>query len=209
MAPPADDTDDLLGELNGIAEERPGTDKKLFNEEDKKESLEVIKEILENTKTNIQRALDLIASEKVDPDSLLLSLRRVKEASSDSGVRIIEGVFDGEAMVGADGKKYNVPANYASKSKLAEGDILKLTISRDGSFIYKQIGPIEREKLMAVLTQDEVTGDWFAVNEEGRKWRLITASVTYFHGNPGDEVVILTPKDSKSQWAAVENIIKK
>ena len=47
----------------------------------------------------------------------------------------MEGVFDGQNMMGPDGKKYPVPANYASKSKLVEGDVLKLTISDDGSFI--------------------------------------------------------------------------
>ena len=32
--------------------------------------------------------------------------------------KVIEGVFDGQSMVGSDGKTYPVPANYASKSKL-------------------------------------------------------------------------------------------
>ena len=61
------------------------------------------------------------------------------EHESDEGL-VIEGVFDGQHMIGPDGKKYSVPANYASKSKLVEGDILKLTIDRQGNFIYKQIG---------------------------------------------------------------------
>ena len=34
-----------------------------------------------------------------------------------------------QIMIGPDGKNYPVPANYASKSKLIEGDILKLTIT--------------------------------------------------------------------------------
>ena len=58
--------------------------------------------------------------------------------------KVIEGVFDGQNMVGSDGKTYPVPANYASKSKLVQGDILKLTIAEDGAFLYKQIGPIPR-----------------------------------------------------------------
>ena len=48
--------------------------------------------------------------------------------------RVIEGVFDGQTMHDGEGKSYPVPANYASKSKLVEGDILKLTIADDGSF---------------------------------------------------------------------------
>jgi len=59
----------------------------------------------------------------------------------------------------------------------------------------------------AVLLQDEITGDWYAVSDT-RRWKLLTAAVTYFKGQPGDEVVILIPKNSKSLWASVENIIK-
>jgi len=50
--------------------------------------------------------------------------------------KVIEGVFDGQNMVGSDAKTYPVPANYASKSKLVQGDILKLTIAEDGSFLF-------------------------------------------------------------------------
>ena len=65
--------------------------------------------------------------------------------------KVIEGVFDGQNMVGSDGKTYPVPANYASKSKLVQGDILKLTIAEDGAFLYKQIGPIPRKQVVGLL----------------------------------------------------------
>lgn len=112
-------------------------------------------------------------------------------------------------MVGPDGKQYPVPANYASKSKLVEGDVLKLTISDDGSFIYKQIGPIERKKMLGVLVQDE-RGD-FRVLAEGRPYRVLLASLTYFKSEPGDEVTIIVPEGRETEvvWAAVENVIKK
>src|SRR3954471_22727420 len=69
--------------------------------------------------------------------------------------KVIEGVFDGQNMVGSDGKTYPVPANYASKSKLVQGDILKLTIADDGSFLYKQIGPVPRKQVVGTLTLDK------------------------------------------------------
>ena len=65
-----------------------------------------------------------------------------KEDASEDGI-IVEGVFNGQIMIGPDGKQYSVPANYASKSKLVEGDILKLTIDKDGSFIFKQISRLK------------------------------------------------------------------
>ena len=89
-------------------------------------------------------------------------------------------------MIGSDGQEFNIPANYASKSKLVEGDLLKLTIAGDGSFIYKQIGPIDRQQLVGMLVKNESTGDWYAMSD-GKRWRLLTAAVTYFHGQPGDE----------------------
>src|SRR5690349_18112862 len=48
------------------------------------------------------------------------------------GDQIIEGVFTGEKMIGPDGQEYSVPPNYASKSKLVEGDHMKLTITGQG-----------------------------------------------------------------------------
>lgn len=121
--------------------------------------------------------------------------------------KIMEGVFDGQHMIGSDGKQYLVPPNYASKSKLVEGDILKLTIAPNGTFLFKQIGPIERKRVMGVLMRDEHTGDWKAV-ADSKKYNILTASVTFFKGNPGDDVVILIPKAAPSKWAAVENVIK-
>lgn len=174
------------------------------------ESVDVLRKVLEDTQNNIRRALEILTSKNVDVSSLRSKISRMTSASShasEDADKIIEGVFNGEFMIGSDGKEYSIPPNYASKSKLVEGDILKLTITKNGSFIYKQIGPIERDKLKAVLLQDEITGDWYAV-ADSRRWRLLTASVTYFRGQPGDEVVILIPKNSKSLWAAVENIIK-
>jgi hypothetical protein len=121
--------------------------------------------------------------------------------------RIVEGVFDGQNMVGSDGKIYTVPANYASKSKLVEGDMLKLTITPRGSFIYKQIGPIERNRVMATIGFDPTIGEYYAA-DEARRWNILKASVTYYRGDIGDEVVLLVPKSAPSKWAAVENIIK-
>ncbi len=122
--------------------------------------------------------------------------------------RIVEGIFDGQNMVGSDGKIYSIPPNYASKSKLVEGDMLKLTISSSGSFIYKQIGPIDRVRIIASLGFDATIGEYYATFEN-RRWNILKASVTYYKGEPGDEIVLLVPKNEPSKWAAVENVIKR
>jgi hypothetical protein len=130
-----------------------------------------------------------------------------KEESDEEGM-IVEGVFNGQIMIGPDGKQYSVPANYASKSKLVEGDILKLTIDNNGAFIFKQISPVDRQRLVGHLVREQESND-FVVLAGDKIFKVLLASVTYFKGDEGDEVVILVPKDADSEWAAIENIIKK
>jgi hypothetical protein len=116
--------------------------------------------------------------------------------------KVIEGVFDGQNMVGSDGKTYPVPANYASKSKLVQGDILKLTIADDGAFLYKQIGPVPRKQVVGALKLEN--GHYFV--EVGNKdYRVLLASVTYFKAKPGDQVSVNIPEnDTNAEWAALE-----
>ena len=172
------------------------------------------KKLLANIKENNDKLigiLSFLAPSEMDDTIGISQIGESLEGKEDLGDdnqegKIIEGVFDGENMIGPDGKQYSVPANYASKSKLVEGDILKLTITPKGTFVYKQIGPIERVRIVGNL-EKEGSGD-FLVRSEGRQWRVLPASVTYFKGNPGDETIILIPKSGESKWAAVENIVR-
>jgi hypothetical protein len=97
---------------------------------------------------------------------------------------------------------YPVPANYASKSKLVQGDILKLTIAEDGAFLYKQIGPIPRKQVVGSLQLEN--GHYF-VDVNDKRYRVLLASVTYFKAKPGDQVSVNLPEDdSAAEWAALE-----
>lgn len=120
---------------------------------------------------------------------------------------VVQGTFDGQFMMGTDGKQYPVPANYASKSKLVEGDMLKLTITYDGSFIYKQVGPIERRHAIGIVTQDE-RGNYQIV-ADNQIFRILLASITYFRLEPGDEVAILLPRNLNATFAVIENVLRK
>lgn len=166
----------------------------------------VIREILRNIQSNLDQVFKLLGDENL-PDISFLT-EKGGERGDESAAKVVEGVFDGQNMIGPDGKQYTIPANYASKSKLVEGDILKLSITQKGDFIYKQIGPIERSRLIGTLAKNKETDDWFVL-VNNQKYKVLSASVTYFKGDAGDEAVILVPKDSDSNWAAVENIIKK
>lgn len=168
------------------------------------------RKMITNIKNEIGSLERLLASD-AEPADLEQFVTRMQSTEGETmhpanEGKIVEGVFDGQNMIGSDGKTYIVPPNYASKSKLVEGDIMKLTIQPNGSFLYKQIGPIERQRVMGVLTKDEITADWKVI-AEGKKYNILTASVTYFKGNNGDDCVVLIPKSAPSKWAAVENII--
>src|SRR3989344_4636154 len=119
-------------------------------------NIALISQMIDSAEKNIQTAKQLLREMmggKADISGDFIKKAQILSVSE--GGKIIEGVFDGQNMMGPDGKQYPVPANYASKSKLVEGDVLKLTIADDGSFIYKQIGPVERRKVLGVLVQDE------------------------------------------------------
>ncbi|MSR89443.1 hypothetical protein EXS53_00675 [Patescibacteria group bacterium] len=170
-------------------------------------------QVLQNLSTQMQLAQDTIKQVEDELQKLGVTQKDlpkpkkqdlVEPGSADSVGKIIEGQFDGQNMIGPDAKVYPVPANYASKSKLVEGDTLKLTIAQDGSFIYKQIGPIERKKIIAKMTLEN--GQYIAVIGE-KHYRVLYASVTYFKAQPGDEVTIVVPANTDATWAAIEAVI--
>lgn len=176
-------------------------------------NVDELKQILDNLEIQIQKCKLILEGGSLTPSKssksdLTNKLADLKQPVEKEKEKVIEGVFDGQKMIGPDGKQYSIPANYISKSKLVEGDILKLTIDDNGNFIYKQIGPVDRERLLGKLVKDEATTE-FVVMANGKTYKVIMASVTYFKGEEGDEVVFLIPKGSDSQWAAIENIIKK
>lgn len=155
-----------------------------------------LRALIQEAETNLAAANELLVS-LVGEDQTVVAAAR-EEALG----KVIEGVFDGQTMVGSDGKSYPVPANYASKSKLVQGDILKLTIADDGAFLYKQIGPIPRKQVVGTL---KLENGHYLVEVGQKQYRVLLASVTYFKAKPGDQVSVNVPEDdTNAEWAALE-----
>lgn len=173
-----------------------------MDEQQKEQKIQALREMIYNAEKTLSGAksmlLQLEGKKKVG---------RKKKVEEDGDGRIVEGTFDGQIMIGTDGRQYPVPANYASKSKLVEGDMLKLTITSEGSFIYKQIGPVERRRLIGIANQDS-DGNYF-ITSDGRPFKVLLASITYFRVEPGDEVTLVVPRDIESDWGAIENVLRK
>lgn len=117
--------------------------------------------------------------------------------------RIVLGVFNGENMLSEDGRAWPLSQNYASKSRLVQGDRLKLIIQPNGNFIFKQIAPVPRMKVTGKVT------DTFQIFAAGNTYNILGSSIHYFKLDPGDEVVVILPEETYKtcMWAAVDNVI--
>ena len=158
-----------------------------------------LRSLLTEAETNLSAAKELLTSMLGDGDIITAPSSTISESPEG---KIIEGVFDGQIMIDQEGKNYPVPANYASKSKLVEGDIMKLTITPEGKFLYKQIGPVERKTVIGTLTHHD---DKYFVEVNGREYEVLYASVTYFRLKEGSQVSVVIPANNEdANWAAVE-----
>lgn len=174
------------------------------------DSLLHIQELLDSAESSLRTAQNMIRglTGVQSPSKEKLATK----ASSMSGLgtsvdgKIIEGVFDGQNMVDGEGQTYPVPANYASKSKLVEGDGMKLTITDEGKFVYKQIHPINRASVFGALIQED---GQYKVLADGKTYRVLLASVTFYRAEIGDQVTILLPEGQDAIWGAIEAVIPK
>lgn len=177
-----------------------------------KHKLELVTSILKKVHESLGQVVDLLDSQGGElASSLNLITDKLQVAqnqlNSVNGDQILEGVYDGEKMISQDGSVFDVPANYASKSKLVEGDILKLTITNNGDYIFKQIAPVERKRIVGMLAIEENSGQYYVMVDD-IVVKVNPAAVTYYKGEVGDEVIVLVPRDGMSVWGAIENIVK-
>ncbi|MBP6929845.1 MAG: hypothetical protein KBB77_02820, partial [Candidatus Moranbacteria bacterium] len=82
--------------------------------------IQALRDMVNNAEKTIQGAKAML----LQLEGKKKSGRPRKVELDETGGTVIEGTFDGQIMLGTDGKQYPVPANYASKSKLVEGDML-------------------------------------------------------------------------------------
>jgi hypothetical protein len=174
----------------------------------------------EDTLIQVQELIESAESSLKTAQALMRSMTGVSDAGAERHMekagsmattsaangKVVEGIFDGQNMMDSEGQTYPVPANYASKSKLVEGDGMKLTITDEGKFIYKQIAPIKRRTAVGALIQED---GQYKVLVDGKAYRVLLASVTFYRAEVGDQVTILLPEDDDAKWGTVEAVIPK
>ena len=168
-----------------------------------------VQELIESANASLKTANALLRQvtgvTDTDRERIVSRAGSMSPAGAVSG-KVVEGIFDGQNMVDSNGQTYPVPANYASKSKLVEGDGMKLTITDEGKFIYKQISPTQRKMAVGVLIQED---GQYKILADGKAYRVLLASVTFYRAEVGDQVTILLPEDMEAKWGAIENVLPK
>ncbi len=166
----------------------------------------------------------LLANVENDIKRVRVLLKRIEDGSYDAGSvdeeelksmsskllnydsawewQVVEWVYDGLYMIGSDDKKYPVPLNYSSKSKLVSQDILKLTILPNGKLMYKLISPAPRNYIKASLSQS--WNDYIAIWDDGKTYKLNPAAISYFDLHIWEEMSIIINAEWKWDYAAVE-----
>lgn len=196
------------------------SDKKTESMQRHNQMVDFVKNLLTNIENDLKRisvVVDQLANfDPENPDSLT-SMPSFDENGSndemwnyedDENMQVVEGKFDWYFMVWNNQKKYPVPLNYASKTKLVPGDTLKLKIMSEGKFVYKLIRPVERKHIKATLSKTD-ENKFVAMSEDGKVYFLNQAAVTFFKWKPGDELYIITNAEWTGGFAAIEAVIKK
>lgn len=116
----------------------------------------------------------------------------------------IEGIFDGTYLVTVDNQKYEVPPNYAAKTRILYGDRIKL-IEENGKQLFKSISKQERIEVEAVIAKKD--GKWFALTAD-RSYRISDNAAEFNKLNINDTVVVLVPKDRVNvPFAAFDKVL--
>ncbi len=116
----------------------------------------------------------------------------------------IEGSFDGQFLVSATGQKVEVPANYASKSRILYGDMVK-AYKENGEQKFKVTTKQPRKKIKALTVKRE--GKWFVVTGLG-SYKIADATADFNNLQVNQEVNVLVPDtNTMVPFAAFDELV--
>lgn len=180
-----------------------------------KETLKALEQLLAKIEVDINRARLLISqmSWSGEEHTSEEDIQHFEELASkllnyneEQEIKVIEWVYDGYFMIGSDWKKYPVPLNYASKTKLISGDVLKLRIMQDGKLMYKLIWEAPRKFIKATFSKTD-DNKYIAITDDWKTYFLNQAAVTFFKWKPWDELSIIVNAEWNWDYAAIEALI--
>jgi len=159
---------------------------------------------------NAKKQIEDLAKRIDDAESSLNAAKRILNRLNDDYLKVdytqidgIVGKYDGIKMLGEDGKEYEISANYAAKSKLVYGDVLKL-IEEDGKKLFKQIERVNRERVEGILTKKE--GEWYLLTDRG-SYRVSDAAAEYQKAELNSQASAFLPADNLgAPFATLDNV---
>ncbi len=177
--------------------------------------IETALNLIEIAETNLKTAKALLLQAGQEKGGVRLTTdtrttSSIKNTEESGALEVVEGHFDGENMIGDNGKTYLVPQNYASKTQLVVGDRMKWILTPERE-IFKLIQPVNRERVTGTFA---IEGDNFVVlvDKFANSIKVLKASATYAMKQlglqPGDEVAIYVPREGTATWGAFINVVK-
>ncbi|MBN1162711.1 hypothetical protein JXA34_03130 [Patescibacteria group bacterium] len=116
----------------------------------------------------------------------------------------IVGTFNGVEMVTDEGEAFDVPNNYAAKTKLVYGDTLKM-VQKGDQKSFKHIKKVNRKKVEGIVSKKE--GNWYVLTEHGSH-RIVDEVVDYNKIKLNDKVFVLLPeKKPFAPYATFDRLI--
>jgi hypothetical protein len=182
-------------------------DKKFDREKDREELLfeELKVEELKLPKKAVHNILEYIRIIKKRASNIENILREYEKMQyrPSKDMPGIEGVYDGNFMISDDGKKYEVPKNYAAKSLLVVGDRLK-KIVEDDKESFKIVEKIARKKIEGLISKKD--GRFVLLAKEGT-FNLLKNAVDFRNLKQGDTVLAYIPESTPHKdFAALDKL---
>ncbi|HXK52519.1 hypothetical protein H6802_01955 [Candidatus Nomurabacteria bacterium] len=112
-------------------------------------------------------------------------------AETDAGIR---GSFDGLNLVTLEGETYEVPANYAAKTKLVCGDTLIMQ-SHEGRNLFKVIDRVPTIEISGIAMKKD--DGWFILNAD-KSYKISDAAADFNKLSEHCEVKVLIPENSSN-----------
>lgn len=155
--------------------------------------LEKINKYIESIEEQLQRVKELV--KKCEEE------RKKEEIKELPGIK---GVFDGMYLITEDGSKYEVPANYAAKSRLVCGDTLKM-VEEDGKKMFKQVEKVGRKVTEGMISKKE--GKYYVLTDYG-SFRISDTSAEFNKLKIEDKVSVIIPEKGKlGSFAALDKVL--
>lgn len=160
-----------------------------------KNRVEQLRNLINSTYNNLEKISNIVA--KIEQDQKKEFYKNVPG---------MLGTFDGVYLVSEDGKKEEVPANYAAKSRLVFGDTLKI-VKEEGKDVFKQLQKVERKKVEGILAKKE--GSWYLLTDIG-SYQISDTAATFNNAQVNDKALGIIPLDNdKVPYAALDKLIDK